>query len=120
MIRRPPRSTLFPYTTLFRSDGVGQSAATLVETERVLASVIEAVIGAVYLHNGYDPTAEAVVGGVMPGIERGLGDPGGFKSTPPERLARRGQTGTFEGVEGLGPPHRRKVGGRAPGGGGPG
>src|SRR5256885_7621036 len=22
MIRRPPRSTLFPYTTLFRSDGV--------------------------------------------------------------------------------------------------
>src|SRR5258708_24981402 len=25
MIRRPPRSTLFPYTTLFRSDRVGQS-----------------------------------------------------------------------------------------------
>src|SRR3712207_8369490 len=24
MIRRPPRSTLFPYTTLFRSDGVGR------------------------------------------------------------------------------------------------
>src|SRR5690348_18106522 len=23
MIRRPPRSTLFPYTTLFRSDGPG-------------------------------------------------------------------------------------------------
>src|SRR2546426_6703341 len=23
MIRRPPRSTLFPYTTLFRSNGVG-------------------------------------------------------------------------------------------------
>src|SRR3712207_7990573 len=25
MIRRPPRSTLFPYTTLFRSDGVKQA-----------------------------------------------------------------------------------------------
>src|SRR3712207_7808655 len=25
MIRRPPRSTLFPYTTLFRSQGVGRS-----------------------------------------------------------------------------------------------
>src|SRR5438874_9723330 len=25
MIRRPPRSTLFPYTTLFRSAGVGRS-----------------------------------------------------------------------------------------------
>src|SRR3712207_8248212 len=24
MIRRPPRSTLFPYTTLFRSDGLEQ------------------------------------------------------------------------------------------------
>src|SRR2546422_3982888 len=24
MIRRPPRSTLFPYTTLFRSHGAGQ------------------------------------------------------------------------------------------------
>src|SRR2546427_549537 len=26
MIRRPPRSTLFPYTTLFRSEGVGAGA----------------------------------------------------------------------------------------------
>src|SRR5687768_18347612 len=27
MIRRPPRSTLFPYTTLFRSSGAGIAAA---------------------------------------------------------------------------------------------
>src|SRR3712207_8560244 len=27
MIRRPPRSTLFPYTTLFRSDGKGGPVA---------------------------------------------------------------------------------------------
>src|SRR2546430_4208297 len=27
MIRRPPRSTLFPYTTLFRSHGVGHPSA---------------------------------------------------------------------------------------------
>src|SRR3712207_8612297 len=27
MIRRPPRSTLFPYTTLFRSDGGAQRLA---------------------------------------------------------------------------------------------
>src|SRR3712207_8234140 len=27
MIRRPPRSTLFPYTTLFRSDGTHDSIA---------------------------------------------------------------------------------------------
>src|SRR2546430_6736365 len=29
MIRRPPRSTLFPYTTLFRSVQVGPEAAAL-------------------------------------------------------------------------------------------
>src|SRR5258705_5887359 len=28
MIRRPPRSTLFPYTTLFRSDGATRAMAT--------------------------------------------------------------------------------------------
>src|SRR2546427_5752322 len=30
MIRRPPRSTLFPYTTLFRSPETGEDAAWLV------------------------------------------------------------------------------------------
>src|SRR3712207_1500212 len=29
MIRRPPRSTLFPYTTLFRSSGAAHSAAAI-------------------------------------------------------------------------------------------
>src|SRR5258708_15405878 len=29
MIRRPPRSTLFPYTTLFRSKEISSSASTL-------------------------------------------------------------------------------------------
>src|SRR3712207_7258702 len=28
MIRRPPRSTLFPYTTLFRSEGAGCSLSS--------------------------------------------------------------------------------------------
>src|SRR5687768_17663270 len=27
MLRRPPRSTLFPYTTLFRSDGINDAPA---------------------------------------------------------------------------------------------
>src|SRR3712207_7276451 len=31
MIRRPPRSTLFPYTTLFRSEGQRQQGAVGVE-----------------------------------------------------------------------------------------
>src|SRR5256885_10540625 len=32
MIRRPPRSTLFPYTTLFRSDAACRGAATVITT----------------------------------------------------------------------------------------
>ena len=88
-------------------EGVGQSAATLVETERVLASVIEAVIGAVYLENGYETTADAVVEAFLPEIERALENPVDFKSALQELLARRGQTVTYEVVEELGPPHDR-------------
>src|SRR5258707_6407488 len=39
MIRRPPRSTLFPYTTLFRSDHAGPIART-VEDAAILLDVI--------------------------------------------------------------------------------
>src|SRR2546430_10338215 len=42
MIRRPPRSTLFPYTTLFRSaKGDGHEAARLDRDHRVAAAVHE-------------------------------------------------------------------------------
>ena len=88
-------------------EGVGQSAATLVETERVLASVIEAVIGAVYLHNGYEPTAEAVVEAFQPEIEEALENPVDFKSALQEGLARRALTVSYDVVAELGPPHER-------------
>src|SRR3954453_21836086 len=57
----------------------GQNAAALVETERVLASVVEAVIGACYLQFGYDRTAEAVVEIFMPEIQEALEHPVDFK-----------------------------------------
>src|SRR3712207_8285842 len=37
MIRRPPRSTLFPYTTLFRSRREQQPTPALVDVEGLLA-----------------------------------------------------------------------------------
>ena len=48
MIRRPPRSTLFPYTTLFRSDfDVAVAAAdAVVAVDTVAASVLAFVGGA--------------------------------------------------------------------------
>src|SRR2546428_7325212 len=45
MIRRPPRSTLFPYTTLFRSDvsGQGVRAVDVALCELVLRRVVHPV-----------------------------------------------------------------------------
>src|SRR3712207_7900116 len=40
MIRRPPRSTLFPYTTLFRSDPVAPSHSPAAEAVRQLVGTL--------------------------------------------------------------------------------
>ena len=86
-----------------------ESAANtqLVKTERVLASVIEAVIGACYLQHGYGPTSAAVVEAFSPEIERALSEPADYKSVLQERLARRGETVTYEVTAEDGPPHDR-------------
>jgi ribonuclease-3 len=80
---------------------------SLISTERVQASVIEAVIGAVYLTFGYDATAEAVVQAFGPEIEDALEHSVDFKSALQERLARRGELVSYAVVEEQGPPHDR-------------
>jgi ribonuclease-3 len=79
----------------------------LVSTERVLASVIEAVIGACYLQFGYEPTAAAVVQAFAPEIEQAIERSVDYKSALQERLARRGKLVTYEVVQEQGPPHDR-------------
>jgi ribonuclease III len=88
-------------------DGIGQKASTLVATERVLASVTEAISGACFLHAGYERTAEAVVEAFEPEIEHALEHPVDFKSTLQERLAQRGDVVAYEVTAELGPPHDR-------------
>jgi ribonuclease-3 len=83
------------------------SAAALVETERVLAAVTEAVIGACYLCTGYERTAEAVVEAFAPEIEQALQHPVDFKSSLQELLARRGAEVSYEVELEEGPPHER-------------
>src|SRR3712207_8631425 len=53
MIRRPPRSTLFPYTTLFRSEVAHRDA------ERDLRVVVEEPRAPLRIH-GHDPDRQLV------------------------------------------------------------
>ena len=79
----------------------------LIATERVLASVIEAVIGAVYLTYGYDRVAESVVEAFAPELAEALEHPVDFKSALQEQLARRGAVVSYVVVSEKGPPHDR-------------
>ena len=87
--------------------GMASTVPALVSTERVLASVIEAVIGACFLAYGYERTAEAVVEAFTPEIEEALEHPVDFKSALQERLARKGALVTYDVVDEEGPPHDR-------------
>src|ERR1035441_2089130 len=73
MIRRPPRSTLFPYTTLFRSRigaAIDAEDAHAQVTERVGelvgAEIGMHVIGIVVLHQEMVPRIPRVVAGAAP------------------------------------------------------
>src|ERR1051325_4053544 len=55
MIRRPPRSTLFPYTTLFRSGGEEMTTLLL---DRDLIAEIKRVGHATGLHRSEEQTSE--------------------------------------------------------------
>src|SRR5687768_372879 len=64
MIRRPPRSTLFPYTTLFRSGILGTISRFLITKVTgivgLLTSGISAVLSPILKFLGVGKTAEAV------------------------------------------------------------
>jgi ribonuclease-3 len=85
----------------------GTSVAALAVTERVLASITEAIIGACYLHAGYEATASAVVEAFSPEIEEALEHPVDFKSSLQERLAQRAQVVEYAVTAESGPPHER-------------
>ncbi len=88
-------------------EGMRDRATARLQTERVLASVIEAVIGACYLHVGYERTADAVVEAFGPEIEQALEHPVDFKSALQEISARRGAEVSYQITGEDGPPHER-------------
>jgi ribonuclease III len=84
-----------------------RSAAMLVDSERVLASVCEAIIGAAFLAFGFDRTAPAVVASFLDEIDDALEHPVDYKSVLQERLARRAEVVIYRTVEEQGPAHDR-------------
>src|SRR3954452_24770948 len=88
-------------------EGTGRTAGMLVDSERVLASVCEAIIGAAYLTFGLERTAPAVVESFKGEVEQALENPVDYKSVLQERLARRAELVAYRTVSEEGPAHDR-------------
>ena len=88
-------------------EGDERGFESLIASERVLSSVTEAVIGAVYLGLDYDRVADPVVAAFADQIDEALNHSADFKSVLQERVARRGAVIDYAVVEETGPPHDR-------------
>lgn len=88
-------------------EGSGVPVETLIASERTMASICEAVIGACYLAHGFGDTAMAVVEAFAGEIDHARSERLDFKSELQERLARDGTTVSYEVVREAGPPHDR-------------
>jgi ribonuclease III len=89
-------------------EGEGLPVETLLASERTLASVCEAVIGACYLAHGFKRSSEAVVEAFKEEVEQATRERLDFKSELQERLARDGETVSYEVANEVGPPHDRR------------
>jgi len=85
----------------------GTPLADTLVSERVLSSIVEAIIGACYLEQGYEQTAAAVVDCFAPELALALENPIDFKSALQEQLAARGQLVEYEITREDGPPHEK-------------
>jgi len=85
----------------------GIDPEALLASERALASICEAMIGACYLHHGFEATAEATAAAFAEQIELASETMLDFKSALQELLARDGARVTYEVVHEVGPAHDR-------------
>ncbi|MGZ5341181.1 MAG: ribonuclease III family protein, partial [Solirubrobacterales bacterium] len=90
------------------ADGLGLPLGALTDSERPLAEVAEAVIGACFLAHGFEATAAAVIAAFDEQIRFATETRLDFKSELQERLARSGATVSYEVVQEEGPPHDRR------------
>lgn len=87
--------------------GTGRSFDVLAASERVLASICEAVIGACYVAFGFDRVAPAVVAAFGGQIADSVDHSVDYKSLLQERLARRAEVVTYRIDSEEGPAHDR-------------
>ncbi|HEX2128411.1 MAG TPA: ribonuclease III [Solirubrobacterales bacterium] len=85
----------------------GIDVPALLASERALASVCEAVIGACYLHHGFETTARATVAAFATELDLASERLLDYKSALQERLARAGSRVKYEVTGESGPPHDR-------------
>lgn len=88
-------------------EGTGKAAEMLVASDRVLASVCEAIIGAAYVSWDFARVAPAVARAFAEQVERAVQSPVDFKSDLQERLARRAELVTYRIETEEGPAHER-------------
>jgi ribonuclease-3 len=86
----------------------GRGVDSLLASDRILASICEAVIGAAYLTWGFERVGPAVVESFSEQIEEALEHPVDFKSVLQERLARRADIVDYLIQTEEGPPHDRR------------
>src|SRR2546427_11730141 len=95
MIRRPPRSTLFPYTTLFRSGLIGPSSSAASRSGKTRVNVVERFAGFAESYRG-----QALAAQVLHQAKRAVIDwyaallPGGV--VPPALLLERALAGELD------------------------
>jgi ribonuclease-3 len=88
-------------------DGVGKNADVLVGSDRILASVCEALIGAAYLAFGMGRVAPAVVAAFSEQVDDAIENPVDYKSLLQETLARHSELVHYRIVQASGPAHDR-------------
>src|SRR3989454_11667672 len=90
MIRRPPRSTLFPYTTLFRSRGVEDGKAYRAGLNNTTtARDLGALLAAIAQHRAASPAACAAMLAILSRQEFNEGIPAGLPPGIPVRSEER-------------------------------
>ncbi|HLX20044.1 MAG TPA: ribonuclease III [Gaiellaceae bacterium] len=85
----------------------GEDVASLAKNRNVLAALLEAVLGALFLEHGFASIEDAVVGAFSDRIEYALTTHVDHKTELQEALARLGRQVSYTVVEVDGPPHER-------------